>query len=308
MKGLTEMSDKELLDRLRAKKSVQMILKKIMFITGLGSIVSLVFIPVVYNSDGKWYIPLVVMVGFMLLTFLIWTYVNHVETELEQELGTDFIERILSERVELLDYQPFKTMSYNQLKHSKLFGTYDNVKGADYFKAVYNGVAFEYCDAVLTSEGIDSGNVKSSYTEFEGGVMTIQIPHQIKGTVIVREKGSSKTFEKIENSVAPSGMIDIITGDEEFDSKFRVEVSEPGEEKNILTPAFINRLSGLGNDIAGRLFVSVQEDGITVAISKGGDRFDIPPVHKMKDPDKFKDMYRAQLKELLDIVNAFTPV
>lgn len=71
MKGLTEMSDKELLDRLRAKKSVQMILKKIMFITGLGSIVSLVFIPVVYNSDGKWYIPLVVMVGFMLLTFLI---------------------------------------------------------------------------------------------------------------------------------------------------------------------------------------------------------------------------------------------
>ena len=302
------MSEQELLDKLRAKKGLQLILKKVMYITGLGSILSLVFVPVLYKSEGRWFIPLAIMIGFLLLTFLIWTYVNHVETELEQELGTDFIEGILSERVDLIDYQPFKTMSYNQLKRSKLFGAYDNVKGADYFKAVYNGVAFEYCDATLTSEGIDSGNVKSSYTEFEGGVLTIQIPHQILGTVIVREKGSTKTFEKIENSMSPSGMVDVITDDEEFDSRFRVEVSKPGEEKVILTPAFIGRLSRLGEDVAGRLFVSVQENDITVAISKGGDRFDVPSVHKMKEPEKFKDMYRAQLKELLDIVNAFTPV
>ena len=300
------MSDQELLDRLRAKKNVQSLCRKIMVITGLAGVGALLFIPVVYKSDGQWVIPLAILIGFMLLTYLLWSYTSKIDTELEQELGTDFIEGILAEKMDLKDYQPFKTMSFKQLKDSKLFGTYDNVKGSDYFKAVYNGVEFEYCDATLTSESFNTEIENSGYTEFEGGVVMIKMPHEISGTVIVREKGASQVFNKIENSVTPSGMEDIVSGDEEFDDKFIVEVSNPGEEKVILTPAFIGRLSRLGEDVAGRLFVSVQQNDITVAISKGVDRFDIPPVHKMRDPEKFKDMYREQLKELLDIVNAFT--
>ncbi len=303
------MSDIELLGKLKAKKSLQTICKMFMYLCGTFSIVALVAIPVVAKKGESWLIPMLILAVLLVITLVMWFFVGHIETELERELGTGFIENILNEKVELINYEPFKTMGFEPLRNSKLFDLFDRIQGSDYFKANYNGVSFEYCDAMLTSRD-NFGDTNTNITEFEGGIIRMKIRNPIKGTVIVREKRSNSNSElnNAARKMAKKGFTVVESGNEEFDAKYSVETEIEGEEAVILTPDFTGRMSTLSEDTAGRLFISLQENDITVAISKSENRFDIPSVHKMKDAEKFKEMYREQLAELLTIVNAFTAI
>ena len=303
------MSDIELLGKLKAKKSLQTICKMFMYLCGTFSIVALIAIPVVAKKGESWLIPMLILAVLLVITLVMWFFVGHIETELERELGTGFIENILNEKVELINYEPFKTMGFEPLRNSKLFDLFDRIQGSDYFKANYNGVSFEYCDAMLTSRD-NFGDTNTNITEFEGGIIRMKIRNPIKGTVIVREKRSNSNSElnNAARKMATKGFTVVESGNEEFDAKYSVETEIEGEEEVILTPDFTRRMSALSEDTAGRLFISLQENDITVAISKSENRFDIPPVHKMKDAEKFKEMYREQLAELLTIVNAFTAI
>ena len=301
------MSDAELLSKLRAKKQLQSLCRVMMHICSIGSVISLVLILAVAVKKLPWVIPVLVLVLMLVITFFMWLVVTKIDKELEVELGTGFIKKILSERVELYDYEPFKTIDYRLLKGSKLFGIFDKTDGSDYFRAVYNGVTFEYCDALLTSHNINSGNGTAAVTEYEGGVIMIDMESPITGTVLVKEKKeSSENVENLVRGMDTANLIIVKSGNPEFDEKFLAETQVEGEEKVILNPAFTGRMALLSDEVAERLLVSVQKDHITVAISKGPDRFDIPPVHKMKDAEKFKEIYRKELREILDIVNAFT--
>ena len=301
------MSDAELLSKLRAKKQLQSLCRVMMHICSIGSVISLVLILAVAVKKLPWVIPVLVLVLMLVITFFMWLVVTKIDKELEVELGTGFIKKILSERVELYDYEPFKTIDYRLLKGSKLFGIFDKTDGSDYFRAVYNGVTFEYCDALLTSHNINSGNGTAAVTEYEGGVIMIDMESPITGTVLVKEKKeSSENVENLVRGMDTANLIIVKSGNPEFDEKFLAETQVEGEEKVILNPAFTGRMALLSDEVAERLLVSVQKDHITVAISKGPDRFDIPSVHKMKDAEKFKEIYRKELREILDIVNAFT--
>jgi Protein of unknown function (DUF3137). len=303
------MSDIELLEKLKAKKGLQSLCKAFMYLCGTLSIVALVVIPVVAKKEGPWFIPALIFVLLLVVTLSAWAFSNHIETELEKELGTGFIEKILSERVDLINYQPFKAIGFEPLRNSKLFDLFDRIKGSDYFKAVYNGVTFEYCDAMLTSRD-NYGDTNTNITEFEGGILRMKITNPIKGTVIVREK-NNKNAEALEAAAkrkAKAGFTIVKSGNEEFDTRFSVETEIEGEESIILTPEFIGRMSKLSEDTAGRLFISLQENDVTAAISRNEDYFDMPPVHKMENAAKFKELYRNQLSELLTVVNAFTAI
>ena len=303
------MSDAELLSKLRAKKQLQSLCRVMMHICSIGSVISLVLILAVAVKKLPWVIPVLVLVLMLVITFFMWLVVTKIDKELEVELGTGFIKKILGEKVELYDYEPFKTIDYRMLKRSRLFGLFDKADGSDYFRAVYNGVTFEYCDALLTSHNINSGNGAAAVTEFEGGVIMIDMESPISGTVLVKEKKeSSENVENLVRGIDISKMKPVESGNQEFDAKFLTETRVEGEEKAILNPLFTGRMCLLSEEVAERLLISVQKDHITVAISKSEDRFDIPPVHKMKDAEKFKEIYRKQLREILDIVNVFIGV
>ncbi len=303
------MSDTELLGKLKAKKGLQSLCKAFMCVCGTLSIVALIAIPVIAKNDGPWFIPALIFGVMLVITLVMWFVVSHIDTELERELGTVFIEKILSEKVDLIDYQPFKTLSFEPLRSSKLFDLFDRIEGSDYFKAVYNGVNFEYCDAMLTSRE-RYGDSNTNITEFEGGVIRMKLSNPIKGTVIVKQNRTKGTgsLEEAAKKKAKTGFTIVKSGDDEFDGRFNVQTEVEGEEKAILTNAFIRRMTQLSEDTTGRLFISLQENDITVAICKSEDYFDMPSVHKMENAEKFKSLYRNQLKELLTIVNAFTAI
>jgi Protein of unknown function (DUF3137). len=162
---------------------------------------------------------------------------------------------------------------------------------------------------MLTSRD-NYGDTNTNITEFEGGILRMKITNPIKGTVIVREK-NNKNAEALEAAAkrkAKAGFTIVKSGNEEFDTRFSVETEIEGEESIILTPEFIGRMSKLSEDTAGRLFISLQENDVTAAISRNEDYFDMPPVHKMENAAKFKELYRNQLSELLTVVNAFTAI
>lgn len=303
------MSDIELLGKLKAKKGLQSLCKAVMCICGSISVVALIGIPVIAKKGGEWFAPALIFVALLIITLSMWLIVNHIETELEKELGTGFIEKILSEKVDLIDYQPFKTLGFEPLRSSKLFDIFDKIQGSDYFKAVYNGVNFEYCDALLTSRE-RYGDSNTNITEFEGGILRMKVTNPIKGTVIVKQNRSKAvaSLEEAAKKNAKNGFNIVRSGDENFDAIFSVQTEIEGEEQAILTPAFVKRLSRLTEDTTGRLFVSLQENDVTVAVCKAEDYFDIPPVHKMENAEKFKEIYRRQLEELLTIVNAFAGI
>jgi|GEM_PF-7014770 len=303
------MSDTELLGKLKAKKGLQSLCRTIMYLCGSLSIVALISIPVLAKKDGPWFIPALILAALLVITLSMWVIVNHIETELEKELGTGFIEKILSEKVDLLEYQPFKTLGFDPLRNSKLFDLFDKIEGSDYFRAAYNGVNFEYCDAILTSRE-KFGDSNTNITEFEGGVIRMKISNPVKGTVIVKQNRnkSAASLEEAAKKMAKAGFTVSNSGNDEFDKAFSVMTEIEGEEKIILTPEFVNRMSRLSEEVSSRLFISLQENDITVAIAKSEDFFDIPPVHKMENAEKFKGLYRRQLEELLTIVNAFTAI
>ena len=303
------MSDTELLGKLKAKKGLQSLCRTIMYLCGSLSIVSLISIPVLAKKDGPWFIPALILAALLVITLSMWVIVNHIETELEKELGTGFIEKILSEKVDLLEYQPFKTLGFDPLRNSKLFDLFDKIEGSDYFRAAYNGVNFEYCDAILTSRE-KFGDSNTNITEFEGGVIRMKISNPVKGTVIVKQNRnkSAASLEEAAKKMAKAGFTVSNSGNDEFDKTFSVMTEVEGEEKIILTPEFVNRMSRLSEEVSSRLFISLQENDITVAIAKSEDFFDIPSVHKMENAEKFKGLYRRQLEELLTIVNAFTAI
>ena len=303
------MSDTELLGKLKAKKGLQSLCRTIMYLCGSLSIVALISIPVLAKKDGPWFIPALILAALLVITLSMWVIVNHIETELEKELGTGFIEKILSEKVDLLEYQPFKTLGFDPLRNSKLFDLFDKIEGSDYFRAAYNGVNFEYCDAILTSRE-KFGDSNTNITEFEGGVIRMKISNPVKGTVIVKQNRnkSAASLEEAAKKMAKAGFTVSNSGNDEFDKTFSVMTEVEGEEKIILTPEFVNRMSRLSEEVSSRLFISLQENDITVAIAKSEDFFDIPPVHKMENAEKFKGLYRRQLEELLTIVNAFTAI
>ena len=303
------MSDTELLGKLKAKKGLQSLCRTIMYLCGSLSIVALISIPVLAKKDGPWFIPALILAALLVITLSMWVIVNHIETELEKELGTGFIEKILSEKVDLLEYQPFKTLGFDPLRNSKLFNLFDKIEGSDYFRAAYNGVNFEYCDAILTSRE-KFGDSNTNITEFEGGVIRMKISNPVKGTVIVKQNRnkSAASLEEAAKKMAKAGFTVSNSGNDEFDKTFSVMTEVEGEEKIILTPEFVNRMSRLSEEVSSRLFISLQENDITVAIAKSEDFFDIPSVHKMENAEKFKGLYRRQLEELLTIVNAFTAI
>lgn len=303
------MSDTELLGKLKAKKGLQSLCRTIMYLCGSLSIVALISIPVLAKKDGPWFIPALILAALLVITLSMWVIVNHIETELEKELGTGFIEKILSEKVDLLEYQPFKTLGFDPLRNSKLFDLFDKIEGSDYFRAAYNGVNFEYCDAILTSRE-KFGDSNTNITEFEGGVIRMKISNPVKGTVIVKQNRnkSAASLEEAAKKMAKAGFTVSNSGNDEFDKTFSVMTEVEGEEKIILTPEFVNRMSRLSEEVSSRLFISLQENDITVAIAKSEDFFDIPSVHKMENAEKFKGLYRRQLEELLTIVNAFTAI
>ena len=280
-----------------------------MYLCGSLSIVALISIPVLAKKDGPWFIPALILAALLVITLSMWVIVNHIETELEKELGTGFIEKILSEKVDLLEYQPFKTLGFDPLRNSKLFDLFDKIEGSDYFRAAYNGVNFEYCDAILTSRE-KFGDSNTNITEFEGGVIRMKISNPVKGTVIVKQNRnkSAASLEEAAKKMAKAGFTVSNSGNDEFDKTFSVMTEVEGEEKIILTPEFVNRMSRLSEEVSSRLFISLQENDITVAIAKSEDFFDIPSVHKMENAEKFKGLYRRQLEELLTIVNAFTAI
>ena len=303
------MSDTELLGKLKAKKGLQSLCRTIMYLCGSLSIVALISIPVLAKKDGPWFIPALILAALLVITLSMWVIVNHIETELEKELGTGFIEKILSEKVDLLEYQPFKTLGFDPLRNSKLFDLFDKIEGSDYFRAAYNGVNFEYCDAILTSRE-KFGDSNTNITEFEGGVIRMKISNPVKGTVIVKQNRnkSAASLEEAAKKMAKAGFTVSNSGNDEFDKTFSVMTEVEGEEKIILTPEFVNRMSRLSEEVSSRLFISLQKNDITVAIAKSEDFFDIPSVHKMENAEKFKGLYRRQLEELLTIVNAFTAI
>ena len=160
------------------------------------------------------------------------------------------------------DFTPPDPAAFRALK---LLPGADEELYEDYFAGTRAGCDFELCEATYTK-----GSGKNRSLEFQGQMFRIRFPRRFLGrTVVLRDAGWLNRFE------CPAGMEKAGLEDPRFEKAFEVFCTDQVEARAILTPDFMEQLTGLETRFAGERIRCGFDDGHVLIAIEGKNRFEI---------------------------------
>jgi len=215
-------------------------------------------------------VPLMLALG----AFAFWANKPH------QQYVTAYKSRVLpvvAESLGRFTYDESGRISEDRLLGSTLLPNYDKYKSEDRFKGTYKDVDVDLAEVKLTKKK-GSGKNRRTVTVFKGLFVLLETHKAFSGkTVVKRDAGAIANWlgEKF------GGMERVSLEDPEFEKHFEVYATDQVEARYLLTPAFMERLTALANDMGGgRLQAAFYDDKLFVMVPNTGNLFEPPSIFK----------------------------
>ena len=197
------------------------------------------------------------------------------------------------------EYEYERYLSDTDLVKSKLFKSYNNHKGDDYFLGTYKNVGITISEETLKNITYDSKNNKKVQTVFKGICVMLEMNKNFIGqTVVLDDKGIFNALNKI------SGMENIKLEDSRFEKLFEVYANDQIEARYLLTTAFMERILKLQDLYKGKnLRFSFIENKLLIAISTKENMFEANSFFKSNLNKKKVDIVFEQFYTIFSIVD-----
>lgn len=126
-------------------------------------------------------------------------------------------------------------IGFQELKISKLFPNFEEMKSDDAFVGSYKNVPIRILETSLTYETRDSEGRRQTHVEFKGVLIALDIPKKFTGHTIVKKRSLINT--------APYSEVKL--EDPDFSKKFYVSSNDQVESRYLLTTAFMERYKNI---------------------------------------------------------------
>jgi hypothetical protein len=165
----------------------------------------------------------------------------------------------------------------------------------DHFSGVRAGCDFELCEATYT---IGSG--KNRVLVFQGQIFRIRFPRRFLGrAVVLRQAGW------LSNAECPAGMQKAGLEDPRFERAFDVFCTDQVEARAILTPDFMEQLTGLETRFASERVRCGFEDGHVLIALQGKNRFEMGSMFTTLVDRKRVEGMAGDLSAVFGLIDAF---
>ncbi|MCL2109489.1 MAG: DUF3137 domain-containing protein [Oscillospiraceae bacterium] len=202
--------------------------------------------------------------------------------EKKKIITNNVVHEVLSEVMEVIDYQPQSHIDEETLLSAALLNPWEQCLGSCYTKAKYKGVNIEFSDVGLLHEGYDSLQVRRKKTfKFKGQWLIIETKKNENWQVTLKERTSSGLIgEKSEFE----------TANKDFNKKFQIQTDRPAALYDFLTARFVVSILKMDEKANARTYICFtnNENGnnrIHVALHNNREMFDFKPLKKFRSDD-----------------------
>ena len=126
-------------------------------------------------------------------------------------------------------------IGFQELKSSKLFPNFEEMKSDDAFVGSYKNVPIRILETCLTYETRDSEGRSQTNVEFKGVLIALNIPKKFTGHTIVKKRSLI--------NIAPYSEVKL--EDPDFSKMFYVSSNDQVESRYLLTTAFMERYKNI---------------------------------------------------------------
>lgn len=218
------------------------------------------------------------------------TYVSEYKSRVMPEIARTLFD---------FDYFEHGWIDPDRITGSMLIPVHENFHTEDLFCGSYAGVDVELCEARLTR--MQSGHARGSSIVFNGLFVLMSTQRTFAGRTVLRAESGA-----VANLIAGSigGLERVVLEDPEFEDVFEVYASDQLEARSLLTPAFMDRLKTLANDLGeGRLQAAFYDQQFFVMVSMTENLFEPPSIYSSVLQETGLSRVVRQLGDVLSIID-----
>lgn len=283
-----EVFRKEKLEAISSAKKwyiIPIITLGVALVAGFGGIFALTFV-----------LGIIALIAAVLIAaFVVEPHRNNYAAHFKKEVFTNFVEKLYPDTY----YAPANYLPSNLFKESRLFGSYDDYKGEDYFEGITdNGCSFKFSELHVTETHRDSDGDTRTSTVFDGLFFVLSVPNHVHGQIQVLPDSAESTLgfigkylQKSLGALFQGAKLVYLEEHPEFEKEFVVYSKDEDEARRILTPGLIEAIYDLRYKWDTRLRISFINQHIYVALSNSKNFFH-PDIHRtVLDDFLLKELY-----------------
>ncbi len=233
-----------------------------------------------------------IMVSLLFASISVVRVQRHYKRKFEKKLKFEIMP-VLMPAFGDFQWLPTSLIGMAEIRHSKLFTRFDNRTTDDNFKGSYKNVPINISETKLTYTTYDSKGRRHTYTEFQGVLISIEIPKKFTGHTIINEKSifSGGPYKEVKLE------------DPEFAKRFIVRSNDQVEARYLLTTAFMQRYKGIQRAFRGSsICASFLDNKLLLAVGVNKDLFSLGDLNKPADDTKQFTVFLNEIVSIFEMI------
>ena len=203
-----------------------------------------------------------------------------------------------------LCYEPEKGLNSSIISNTKMMNMGDRYTSNDFISGKYKNVSVVQADVHIEEEhqSTDSdGNTTTTWvTIFRGRWMVFDFNKNFKANIQVCQKGFGNS--RLSNWGAKIKYKKVMMEDQSFNNSFRTYAQDEHDAFYILTPALMERIKKLTNNMTGKLLFCFIDNKLHIGIQNNKDSFE-HGIFKKIDEEKVTNEITQDIKLITDFVD-----
>lgn len=205
-----------------------------------------------------------------------------------------------------LTYEPERGLAKSIIGNTGMMNLGDRYSSNDYISGKYNNVSVIQADVHIEerTESTDFDDDDSTDTDwhtiFQGRWMVFDFNKSFKYNLQVCQKGFYNSI--IDNWKSNIKFKNITLEDQEFNKQFKVYAQNEQEAFYILTPAMMEKIKKLSNNINGEILLCFIDNKLHVGIENYDDAFE-PSIFVKVNETKAKEKILKDIKLITDFID-----
>lgn len=239
------------------------------------------------------------IMGFIVYTFLSFLKTNEEYEAFKKAYKAHFVSEALSKTLTHYSYMHDSGISSTYLS-SSMINTGDRYHTNDYVTGMYKNVKFAQADVHIQEEHTDSDGDRTYTTIFRGRFVIFEFAKKFDFKLAVIGK-NFRAYKLPREKDRKFKKIKIESND--FHKNFRLYGQDGFEAFYILDPAFIERITALGQKYNNRVILNFADNRLIVGINDNKDSFEPSSIKKPIDEQaEFAKVYN-DIKVITDLVD-----
>lgn len=215
-----------------------------------------------------------------------------------------FVKKSLETVFTDLVYEPEKGLEYSVIANTRMMDMGDRYTSNDFISGKYKNINIVQADVHIEEEhqSTDSeGHTTTTWvTIFRGRWMVFDFNKPFKANIQVCQKGFGNS--RIYNWGAKIKYKKVMMEDQAFNNSFRTYAQDEHEAFYILTPALMEKIKKLTNNISGKLLFCFVDNKLHIGLQNGKDSFE-HSIYKKIDEEKVTNEISQDIKLITNFVD-----